>query len=174
MAGVSTKRISDIIGNSNLKVIRIMTNIALLISRGSTAIAATNNVPDEDINFIKNVFNSIGYATIIPEDLMNLSIAINGSGPAYIFEFTKAVIDFADLHGMSYDTALNLFANTLIGSAELMLSKKNDINGLIKMVSSPGGTTLAALNSFDKNNYNGIISEALDSCLKRAYELDNV
>ena len=133
--------------------------------------AAGERVSKDEFEFVRSVFSLNGETAVIPSDKMNEIIAINGSSPAFIYLFTKGSVDYAVKEGISDDTALKLFCASLKGAADMMLKSDFGIDQLIKMVSSPGGTTLAGLKEFEKNNFLEIIDKACDSCTKRAYEL---
>ena len=98
-------------------------------------------------------------------------IAINGSSPAFIYLFAKGFIDYADKEGIDKDVATKLFAKTLVGSAKMITDSGYDIDTLIKMVSSPGGTTLAGLDGFYEGKLLDVVNDACERCTKRAYEL---
>ena len=117
------------------------------------------------------MFANGGVAEILDETQMNSVIAVNGSSPAYVYLFAKAMIDYAKQQGISEDKALRLVCATLKGSAEMLENSGDTAEVLIKKVSSPGGTTLKALEKLEeKDFYNGII-EAMDACTNRANEL---
>lgn len=171
LAGVSTEYIRELAKIKDLKVIRIMPNTPLLVGEGASALCCTENVPDAEFNYIFSIFNSSGIAAKITENQMNEIININGSSPAYIFLFTMAVMKYAEQKGINYGTALQLFCQTLIGSAKMMLESGKTPEELKIMVTSPGGTTLAALNVFEDCGFVDIILKAFEACVKRAEEL---
>ena len=114
---------------------------------------------------------SCGICRRIPLDKMNEIIAVNGSSPAFIYLFAKGFMEFAEKEGISQETALPLFAQALIGSAKMLTDSGYTIDELIKMVSSPGGTTLAGLDALYEGRLTEIVGDACDRCTKRAYEL---
>ncbi len=171
LAGVSTEYIRLLAKNNDLKVIRAMPNTPLLVGEGATALCKTDNVSDEEFEYVFNIFSGSGIATKISENKMNEIISINGSSPAYLFLFAMAVQEYARSVDISEDTALKLFAQTLIGSAKMMLESGKTPEELKIMVSSPGGTTLAALGVMEERGFPETIKEAMDACTKRAYEL---
>ncbi len=126
---------------------------------------------DDDMEFAVAVIKNLGEYIIVEEHLQNAVTAISGSGPAYFFLFCKFLIRAAEKRGIDSDTAGKLVINTLIGSGELLKKYNPDADFLIKMVASPGGTTQAALSSFDENNLDGIIDEAVGCAEKRANEI---
>ena len=169
-AGISIGYIREML-KQNVKVVRVMPNTPLLLSKGASALCPSDNLSDAEFEPVKIMFSLSGVVEIFDESHMNEIISVNGSSPAFIYLFAKAVVDYAFSCGIDRDSALNLFCATLEGSAEMMRKGDDDIDTLIKKVSSPGGTTIAALNSFAENNFAGIINEAMTACTNRAEEL---
>ena len=102
---------------------------------------------------------------------MNEIIAVNGSSPAFIYLLTKYVCDVAEENGIERETAKALFCQALIGSAKMMTDSGMDIDRLIEMVSSPGGTTIAAVYELEKTGFQAAVSQAIDSCVTKADEM---
>lgn len=169
-AGISIKSIKEAFG-FNLKVIRVMPNTPLMVQSGASGIAFEQPIEESEIEFVQKIFNSAGISVLCDELQINTVTAVSGSGPAYVFKFTKAVVDQAEKMGLEKQKALQLFCNTLIGAAKMMLNSEKDIQQLIDMVTSPKGTTLAALESLDSNNFEDIIKQAMINCKLRADQL---
>ena len=155
----------------NAKVILVMPNTPLLLNQGATALSKAESVSNDEFKVICDVFSSCGIIEIIETNKMKEIIAINGSSPAFIYLFAKGFVDYARKENIDEKTALNLFAQTLIGSAKMLTDSGNSIDELIKMVSSPGGTTLKGLDELYAGDLVGIVDKACTSCTKRAYEL---
>ena len=155
----------------NAKVILVMPNTPLLLGQGASALAKAEPTSDEEFQTVQSIFNSCGISAQLPEDKMKEIIAINGSSPAFIYLFAKAFVDYAAKEGIHQDVSLPLFAQTLIGSAKMLTDSGCSIDELIKMVSSPGGTTLAGLDELYKGNLAETVNNACSACTKRAYEL---
>jgi pyrroline-5-carboxylate reductase len=169
-AGVPSSFIEQVLDNK-ASVIRIMPNTPALVNKCMAAISRGKYASDEDMEFAAAIIKSLGEYVIVGEHLQNAVTAISGSGPAYFFLFCKFLISAAEKRGIDRDTAGKLVINTLAGSGELLKSYNPDADFLIKMVASPGGTTQAALSSFDENNLEGIIEEAVGCAEKRAKEI---
>lgn len=169
-AGISISYIRELLGYDAM-VVRVMPNTPLLLSKGASALSPSDNVSADDFDIIKGIFDLLGVVEIIDEKHMNKIISLNGSSPAFFYLFTKAMLDYAVECGIDSDSALNLICATLEGSACMMRESSDDIDTLIKKVSSPGGTTIAALNSFEENNFVEIIQKAMNACTDRAQEL---
>lgn len=169
-AGISTKYIIDSL-ECGCPVIRTMPNTPLLIGKGATALSRTANVADEDFQLVVSLFGACGTVTVLDESQMNAVISVNSSSPAYIYLFAKAMLDSAVSQGIDAEVALQLICQTLEGSAGMLRQPDLTPEALIKMVSSPGGTTLKALDVFYEHHFEQIVDEAMKACTKRAEEL---
>ena len=154
---------------SDAKVILVMP--PLLLGEGASALSRNDKVTDEEFEVVLNIFRICGKAAVIPKDKMKEIIAINGSSPAFIYLFAKGFIDYAVSVGIDRAAAEELFTQSLIGSAKMITDSGNTIDELIKMVSSPGGTTLAGLDKLYEGNLTDVVKKCCESCTNRAYEL---
>ena len=153
------------------KVILVMPNTPLLLGVGASALAKSEPTTDEEFATVCSFFDACGISAKLPENKMKEIIAINGSSPAFIYLFAKAFVDYAEKEGIAKETALPLFAQSLIGSAKMLTDSGYSIEELIKMVSSPGGTTLAGLDELYKGELEKTVDAACTACTRRAYEL---
>jgi len=149
----------------------VMPNTPFLLGEGATALAKGTYTTDEEFEVVKSIFSTGGIAEVVPMDKMKEIIAINGSSPAFIYLYAKGFIDYAKENGIDGDAALRLFAKSLIGSAKMMTESGKTIDELIKMVSSPGGTTLAGLDGLYQGKLTDVVKDCCERCTKRAYEL---
>lgn len=157
--------------STDAKVILVMPNTPLLLGEGASALSRLDTVSDEEFTFVCNIFGACGEYAVISKDKMKEIIAINGSSPAFIYLFAKGFIEYAEKVGIDAEVAKKLFSKTLIGSAKMITDSGYTVEELIKMVSSPGGTTLKGLDELYKGNLEKIVYNACESCTKRAYEL---
>lgn len=171
VAGISSDYIRNSLEDYSVRVILAMPNTPLLLGEGATAIAESNSASEKQFDFVCRVFEACGKIKVIPENKMKEIIAVNGSSPAFIYLFAKGFIDNAVKNGIDEGAAKALFCQSLIGSSKMIMESEYDIDELIKMVSSPGGTTLAGLQKLYDNNLLKAVDEACDACTKRAYEL---
>ncbi len=153
------------------KVVLVMPNTPLLLGEGASALSRNEKVSDEEFAVVLNIFEVCGKAAVIPKDKMKEIIAVNGSSPAFIYLFAKGFIDYAVSEGIDAEVAKTLFAQSLIGSAKMITDSGYSIEELIRMVSSPGGTTLAGLDRLYEGKLEGVVGDACTACTKRAYEL---
>lgn len=169
-AGISTDYIQNLIGHS-CRVIRIMPNIPLTIGHGASAISCKAPATEEDFNVIFKIFSSMGCARRIDEGKMNEIIGVNGSTPAFVFYIIREILSYAESNGIPYDTAKELVCHTFIGSSKMLMKSDKTPSELVKMVTSPGGTTQKSVDVFDESNLPNIMKEAIEKCVDRAYEL---
>lgn len=155
----------------DVPVVRAMPNTPLLLGKGATALSPSENVGKAQFELIRKMFESSGVVEILPEENMNSIISVNGSSPAYIYLFAKAVCNSAEAQGIDAKTAMNLFTAVLEGSAEMLRSSGDDPDTLIAKVSSKGGTTIAALERLYAHGFEACIDDAMRACTKRAEEL---
>jgi len=151
--------------------IRVMPNTPALIGKGMTGLSFGNNCPIEIRSFVQDLFSSIGEASIIPETLMNAVTALSGSGPAYFFHFIDTMATQAIGLGVSYDMAKTLLTQTMLGSALMLQQSDKSPSELIKQVTSPGGTTEAAMKLYEVSDFQLIIKSTLQAAKNRADEL---
>ncbi len=172
VAGVATFYIEEKL-NKKVSVIRVMPNSPALLKKGMSAVSKGKNVSENDLKFTLDLIESVGDYVVIDEEYQNIATALSGSGPAYFFLFCKHLIEAGEKEGLSREVAKRLVINTMIGAGELMKKPGTDIDNLIKMVASPGGTTEKALKEFGEYKLGEIIKSAVNSAVKRAYELQN-
>ncbi len=169
-AGISAKYIRKMT-DEKAKVILAMPNTPLLLGEGAVAVAKSLHVTQKEFDTVVGIFDMLGCACVISEDKMKEIIAINGSSPAFIYLYAKGFFEYAEKVGIEQDVAVKLFAQSLVGSAKMITDSGYDIDTLIKMVSSPGGTTLAGLSELYDGNLTDIAVKCCEACTKRAYEL---
>lgn len=154
-----------------VKVAVVMPNTPAMLGLGASAIARDNEISDSEFDFAKSVLATCGIVREIPMDKMKEIICINGSSPAFIYLFAKGFVEYAGENGIDEKSALDLFAQTLVGSAKMLTDSGMTVDQLIKQVSSPGGTTLAGLDKLYEGKMTDSVKAACEACTARAYEL---
>ncbi|MEG2634016.1 MAG: pyrroline-5-carboxylate reductase [Oscillospiraceae bacterium] len=170
IAGFTVEKLSALL-EVNCPIVRVMPNTPLLLGKGTTAVARPQTITDKQYRFVIDVFNSIGTAYEIPGDKFDEIIPVNGSSPAFIYYMAEIVAQKAEENGLNFRDSLNMFADTLTGSAAMIKESGIAIDELIKMVCSKKGTTIAMLDRLDEQNFKGVLDSALDRCVERAREL---
>lgn len=169
-AGISCDYVCQKLGK-DCAVVRVMPNAPLMVGVGATAISRNGLVSDKTYSKICTLFASSGCVCSLDEEYMNKVISVNSSSPVYLYMLAKAMIDKAVEYGISEKNATELVYQTLKGSAEMLIKSKKSPDELIRMVASPGGTTLAAISSLNDSGFGSMLSDAMDACTARAEEL---
>lgn len=169
-AAVSSDYICRKMG-ANVPIIRTMPNTPLLLGEGAVAVSKNDAVSDKVFSYVCRLFSGIARIEVIDEELMNGVIAVNGSSPAYVYKFFKAMTDGALAQGISKEKSVPLILQSIKGAICMIERSGKDIDTLIKDVSSPGGTTIAALNALDNYSFEDALVSAMTACTKRADEM---
>lgn len=173
MAGVKKETIKNSLGNC--LVARCMPNAPCAVGNGAVGIDLSDFENEKDKKFVSSVFSSISTLVELPEDKMNAVTGVSGSSPAYFYLFAKMLIESGVEHGLTQEQAFDLVVNTMVGSGKILLNNKDkSIDELIDSVCSKGGTTIQAINLFKEQDLEGITKKAVDSCIKRAFELESL
>ena len=158
--------------NKDLRLVRVMPNIAAFVKESATAIAAGKHASQDDIDLAKAVFDSVGSSVFIEENiLMDAITGLSGSGPAYIFLIVDALADAGVKMGLSRDDALFLSSQTVLGAAKLLLDTKEHPGQLKDRVTSPGGTAIAGIHTLEKGGLRTTLINAVEAATTRSKEL---
>ncbi len=155
----------------DLKIIRCMPNTPALVGEGCTGICANELVTKEDMEYILTLFNSLGLAIEVPENLMDVVVGVSGSSPAYVFLFMEALADAAVMKGMPRKQAYQFVAQSVLGSAKLLLDTGMHPGELKDMVCSPGGTTIEAVKVLEDMGLRSAVINAAVSCIEKSKNL---
>ena len=170
-AGVPLAAIESCL-NKELRLIRVMPNIAAFVKESATAIAAGKNATETDIQLAKAIFDSVGKSVFIEENiLMDAITGLSGSGPAYIFLMVDALADAGVKMGLSRQDALFLSMQTVLGSAKLLLETEEHPGQLKDRVTSPGGTAIAGIHTLEKGGLRTTLINAVEAATNRSREL---
>lgn len=169
-AGVPIRAIEARLPGS-VRVVRAMPNTAAIVLAGATGIAAGAHATDEDMQVAKALFDGVGRTVVVDETLVDAVTGLSGSGPAYIMLMIEALADGGVKVGLHRDTALTLAAQTVYGSAKLLLETGEHPGRLKDMVTSPGGTAIAGLHTLESGGMRRTLIDAVDSATRRATEL---
>ena len=154
-----------------LRLIRVMPNINVLVQEGASAIAPGNLATDNDIKLAKAIFDCVGKSIAIHEPLLDAVTGLSGSGPAYVFLIIEALTDAGVHLGMTRAQALTLATQTIMGSVKL-LSNTGDHPALLReKVTSPGGTTAAGLYKLEAGGLRKILIDAVIAATQKSKEL---
>ena len=169
-AGIPTEFIESGLGDG-VRVVRAMPNTPALIGCGATAIAPGKSAEQRDIEIAGKIFSSVGIAVQLDEHFLNAVTALSGSGPAYFFYLIESLMEAGIKCGLPEDIAEELVKQTALGAARLAIESTDTPRELRRKVTSPGGTTEAALEVMKKYKFREIITAAIQRATKRAEEL---
>lgn len=173
LAGIKIKKIENIIGS--VPIIRAMPNIAASVAEGMTALIGNKKITNDKIDTANMIFQSIGNKIWLEDEgQMDSFTAISGSGPAYFFYFTECLHKIAIDEGFSEDVAKQISEQIMIGSGKLIKDSNIDVVQLRENVTSPNGTTEAALKVLcDDDGLLSKLREAIEKAKKRSIEISN-
>lgn len=157
--------------NGSVPVIRVMPNTPMSVGVGASAISGGKNASPPDIKAVEDLLRASGKTIVVDETLQDAVTATSGSGPAYFFRFVEAMIEGAKELGLSESDAKTLVIQTITGAAAMLNVKGASPSTLRENVTSPNGTTFAALQVFESMDIEGIIKKAMRAARDRSQEL---
>ena len=170
MAGITTNTIGKLLGTK--KVVRTMPNLPLKVSRGITGWYQSKEIGKNESAFIKKIISAWGREfEVKKEEILNGVTALSGSGPAYFYLLAELMEETARSFGLNKKYSDLIARETFIGAAKLLDSSALPIEKLRESITSKGGTTAAAINSFLENNFAGVVKNGIIKAQKRSEEL---
>lgn len=169
-AGITLTELETKLGEQ--AYIRAMPNTPLAVLEGSIALARNQQVSDEQFAAILDLFNQIGVAKELPESLFDAFIGVSGSAPAYVYLFIEALADGAVLEGMPRQMAYEFAAQTVLGSAKMVLETKEHPGVLKDNVCSPGGTTIEAVKVLEDNHFRSTVIQAVQAAAQKSRKMN--
>jgi len=155
----------------NIRIVRVMPNTPALVGEGMAAVCGNESVKEEDLQQVINILESFGKAEVVSEKLMDVVTAVSGSAPAYVYMFIEAMADAAVLDGMPRDKAYKFAAQTVLGSAKMVLETGMHPGALKDMVCSPGGTTIEAVAVLEEKGLRTAVISAMREVTKKSIAL---
>jgi pyrroline-5-carboxylate reductase len=169
-AGKTIESTQDAFGKK-IKVVRVMPNTPALVGEGMAAICPSKEVTEEDLNNVVKIFESLGEAEIIGENLFDAVTSVSGSSPAYVYMFIEAMADAAVIDGMPRNKAYKFAAQAVLGSAKMVLETGKHPGELKDMVCSPAGTTIEAVKALEEKGFRNAVISAMQACTKKSQEM---
>ena len=155
----------------NARVVRSMPNTPATVDAGATAIAPGTHATEQDLEIARSLFAAVGRVVTLDESLLDAVTGLSGSGPAYVMLMIEALADGGVKVGLHRDTALLLAAQTVFGSAKLLLETGEHPGRLKDMVTSPGGTTIEGLHELEKGKFRGTVMSAVRAASDKSKKL---
>lgn len=169
-AGKTMVQIQEAFGK-DLKLVRCMPNTPAMVGEGCSGVCRNELVSDEEMNKCMKLLQSFGIAEEVPERLMDAVGGVSGSSPAFVFMFIEALADGAVKAGMPRKQAYHFAAQTVYGSAKLMLETGKHPGELKDMVCSPGGTTIEGVQTLEKMGLRSAVMSAVESCVDKSKKM---
>lgn len=169
-AGVSMAATERQFGKE-MKIVRVMPNTPALVGEGMSGLCCNEYVTDEEFDQVHQIFESFGKAEKITENLMDAVVGVSGSGPAYVYMFIEAMADAGVAQGLPRQQAYTFAAQTLLGSAKMVLETGKHPGELKDAVCSPAGTTIEAVNVLEKKGMRSAVIEAVTAAAKKNHAL---
>jgi len=172
MAGVSTRSLEEMFPRIHARVVRVMPNLASHVGAGMAGVCPGRYASEADLLRAQRIFDAGGKSVHIEDEaLMDAVTAVSGTGPAYYYFFTEALVEAARRAGLSSQYADLLAKQTALGAARMMLESGDPPDVLRQKVTSPGGTTAAAMASLKRSKTFDAIVAAVTAALERSREL---
>lgn len=169
-AGIKSETIYNAV-KEGTRVVRVMPNIPMVLGEGVSGVVRANNATEQDLEIVLKMCSSAGDAYEITEDNMDALTAVSGSGPAYVFLLAELLAKAGVAAGLDESLSARLAEGTLYGAAQLLRDSADSPEELRRKVTSPGGTTEAAVNSMLDNGIAEIIENAVGKAKERGAEL---
>ena len=160
---MTIKAVESLFGE-NIKIIRAKPNIPAIVGESMTGICCNGLVSYQELGYVSDLMCSFGIVEAVPENLMDVVIAVSSSSPAYVFMFIEAMADAASADGMPRAQAYEFAAQAVLGSAKMILQTGKHPGELKDMVCSPGGTTLEAVRVLEQHGLRSSVFEAVKAC----------
>jgi len=169
-AGLGLDSLADWLGD--VAIVRSMPNTPAQLGAGMTGLIANERVSDAHKDWVSELFASVGDSLWVEdENHMHTVTALSGSAPAYFFRFLEAMIKSGQAQGLDEDSCRKLASYTMLGAARMVTETPEDISQLRKNITSPNGTTEQALNSFEANEIDQFVDQAMQACITRSNEM---
>lgn len=165
-AGITTDSINEMLG-AKYPVIRIMPNTPVAIGEGVVPYAVSEDVFMDEITEFSNCMRNVGVLDRVDESLIDAASALSGCGPAFVYMFANALADGAVECGLPRDKAARYAAQTLVGSARLILESEKHPEQLKDEVCSPGGTTIAGVHALENAGFRGAVMDAVKAAFDK-------
>ena len=168
-AGVTTQTYEEALGA--VSVVRAMPNTPALVREGVTGIAAGAHTVANDVDVATSVLGAVGSVRLMEEALLDAVTAVSGTGPAYVFLLAEALTEAAMREGLPRDVAENFVHQTIRGAGHLLTDTPKSPARLRYEVTSPGGTTAAAMHVLEEKGFRAVVEDAVRAAAVRAREL---
>lgn len=170
-AGWTVGMLEKALSGTGATWLRVMPNTPALVGEGMTALCDDTNFSQEDFDFARGIFDAVGKTRVLPERLFDGVIALSGSSPAYVYMMIEAMADAGVREGIPRSYAYEMAAQSVLGSALMVLSSGTHPAALKDAVCSPDGTTIEAVAALEKAGFRNAILEAMKACAEKSRKM---
>lgn len=170
-AGISIDHVTKHF-DKNVSIIRIMTNTPALVRAAATAISSNKFIKQSELEFVKNLFSTLGIVVELEEKHLDAVTGLSGSGPAYLFIIIESLADGGVKMGLPRDISLKLAAQTVFGAAKLVLETTKHPGELKDMVATPGGTTITAIHEIESAKLRATLIRAVEAATLKSKSMN--
>lgn len=170
--GITIENLKEWFGKA-CRIVRAMPNTPALVGEGMTGVSyCREELSEEEVTVLKKFFEAFGRMTVVEEKLMDAVVCASGSSPAYVYMFIEALADSVVKYGIPRADAYQLVAQTVLGSAKMVL-ETGEHPGLLKdKVCSPGGTTIAGVSALEEHGLRNALFKATDACYEKCTRIE--
>jgi pyrroline-5-carboxylate reductase len=169
-AGITLSQLREALGDG-VRLVRVMPNTPCLVGASASGFTPGPHATSEDVALVQALLDDAGKAFRLPEHLLDAVTGLSGSGPAFVYLIIEALADGGVRVGLPRDVSLTLAAQTVLGSAKMVIETGQHPGALKDMVASPGGTTIAGLHALERAGVRGSLMDAVEAATRRATEL---
>lgn len=169
-AGLPIEKLQEFSGNT-APIVRVMPNTPALVHRGASAYALGKGVTAEQAELVEEIFGAVGLVFPVSEQLLDAVTGVSGSGPAYVYTVIEAIADGGVLMGLPRELALQLAIQTVIGAGEMASQTQMHPAALRDMVTSPGGTTIAAVEALESGGLRASLIAAVRAATEKSISM---
>ena len=170
VAGTTLEKLSSLTGTR--RIVRIMPNTPALVGEGMSCFCGAAGATEDDLKKAGEILSSFGLCRKVPESMLDAVTGLSGSGPAYVLEFIMALADGGVYAGLPRDAAIELAAQTVFGSALMVLKRGKEHPAVLRdAVISPGGTTARGVAALDEGAFRSTVMKAVVAAAERSAEL---
>ena len=170
-AGWTVEMLRGALSGTTASYLRVMPNTPALVGEGMTAICDNTTFSKEDFNYAKGIFDSVGKTKVLPERVFDGVVAVSGSSPAYVYIMIEAMADAAVKEGIPRVYAYEMAAQSVLGSALMVLSSGTHPAALKDAVCSPEGTTIEAVIELERKGFRAAIMDAMEACARKSRKM---
>ncbi|MGI6169125.1 MAG: pyrroline-5-carboxylate reductase [Christensenellales bacterium] len=154
-----------------VRLLRVMPNTPALAGEGMCVISNDHTLDQEDLAVISRLLSTVGRVAMVPDDLMDAVTGLSGSGPAFVYLFIEAMADAGVLRGLPRSLAIEMAAQTVLGSAKMVLQTGKHPGLLKDEVCSPGGTTIEGVFALENGGFRAAVMQAVDAATEKSVQL---